>query len=40
MELLANWGPCPAQPDACPADLDPDDIVGITDLLILLGNWG
>jgi len=37
---LAAWGPCPAPPDDCPADLDGDGLVGITDFLILLGNWG
>ncbi len=31
-------GPCPK--DCCLADLDIDGEVGITDFLILLGNWG
>ncbi len=37
--LLADWGPCPAQPDSCPADLDCDGEVGIVDFLALLANW-
>ncbi len=39
LALLANWGPnddC----DDCPADLDDDCTVGVSDLLILLVNWG
>ncbi len=32
-----NVCPCP---DACPADLNGDCVVGVKDLLILLGNWG
>ncbi len=39
LALLAAWGPCPAEPQQCPADLDNDDNVGITDLLLLLANW-
>ena len=27
-------------PDSCPADLNGDCVVGVKDLLILLGNWG
>jgi hypothetical protein len=33
-------GPCPAPPADYPADLDGDGLVAITDLLILLANWG
>ena len=40
LALLASWGPCPAPPDKCPADLNLDGAVGITDLLILLASWG
>ncbi len=40
LALLAAWGPCPAPPADCPADLDGDGTVGILDLLMLLGNWG
>ncbi len=35
--LLSQFGPCPAD---CYADLDGDGMVGVTDLLIVLGNWG
>ena len=38
--LLASWGPCPPEPDPCPADLDGDGTVGIADLLLLIANWG
>ena len=37
--LLTEWGPCPGQPEPCPADLDNDGAVGIGDLLILLAAW-
>jgi probable HAF family extracellular repeat protein len=37
--LLEAWGPCPPEGN-CLADLDGDGIVGIIDLLALLGNWG
>ena len=37
--LLGNWGPCPPEPDSCPADFDGDGEVGINDFLILIGNW-
>ena len=41
LALLAAWGPCAAPcPPGCPADLDGDCQVGITDFLLLLGNWG
>ncbi len=35
----AAWGPCLDCND-CPPDLDGDCVVGVADLLILLGNWG
>ena len=37
--LLAEWGPCPGEPDPCPADLDDDGAVGIIDFLMLIANW-
>lgn len=37
--VLAAWGPCPPDPDPCPADLDGDGVVGVTDLLFVLGAW-
>ncbi|MEE9131122.1 MAG: hypothetical protein V3T84_13970, partial [Phycisphaerales bacterium] len=40
LALLVAWGPCPAPPAACDADLDCNGSVGATDLLILLTNWG
>jgi hypothetical protein len=38
--LLADWGPCPAAPACCPADVNGDNAVGVEDFLILLGAWG
>jgi probable HAF family extracellular repeat protein len=38
-ELLASWGACP-ECYKCPADVDGNCLVGINDLLVLLGNWG
>ncbi|MCH7797378.1 MAG: hypothetical protein IID28_02895 [Planctomycetes bacterium] len=37
--LIETWGPCPEPCSPCPADLDGDCNVGITDFLILLANW-
>ena len=34
--LLGAWGPCAG----CPADINHDGVVGITDFLTLLANWG
>ena len=34
--LLGQLGPCTG---GCWADMDHDGIVGVTDLLIVLGNW-
>jgi hypothetical protein len=41
--LLQNWGTCPAEPDACPWDVAPeegDGVVGVDDFFNLLQNWG
>jgi choice-of-anchor B domain-containing protein len=41
LQLLADWGPCPAPcPPSCAADLDGDCAVGVNDFLIMLANWG
>jgi hypothetical protein len=34
--LLTQWGPCPG---CCSADFDLDGLVGVTDLLVVLGAW-
>ena len=39
LEVITGWGPCPDCND-CPADLNNDCSVGISDLLILFANWG
>ena len=40
LQVLADWGPCPALPAPCESDYDRDGIVGINDLLISLAAWG
>ncbi len=40
LELLSQWGPCPAPPSACTADLTGTGSVGVPDLLELLSQWG
>ncbi len=40
LALLGAWGPCPAPPASCPADIDESGDVGVTDLLAVLGAWG
>lgn len=37
LELL---GVCPFTPPSCPADFDNDGLIGITDVITLLSNWG
>jgi hypothetical protein len=37
--LLAAWGPCPRSGN-CPADINGDGAVDVSDLLILLAAWG
>ena len=33
-------GPCPDPPRPCDSDLNGDGAVNVTDLLMLLANWG
>lgn len=45
LAVIASWGPCPAGPDECPADIAPastngDGMVNVDDLLAVLANWG
>ena len=40
LALLAAWGACEDPPEPCPADVNGDGAVDVTDLLILLANWG
>jgi len=41
LQLLGAWGACPKdQFVCCPADLDDDSTVGVSDLLALLSNRG
>ena len=37
LALLGSWGICNAP---CPADSNLDGLVNVSDLLILLANWG
>lgn len=36
LEVLSTWGPCVG---ACPADLDHDEQVAVSDLLLVLAGW-
>jgi hypothetical protein len=41
--LLQNWGPCPPNPNPCPADIEPpggDGQVNTADFFKLLQSWG
>ena len=38
--LIAAWGPCAGGGEPCPADLDCDGGVSVTDFLVLLARWG
>lgn len=42
--VISQWGPCPAPPALCPADVAPpgapDGMVNVDDLLLTILNWG
>jgi hypothetical protein len=44
LAVINGWGPCPALPTPCPADIAPppdgDGTVGVPDLLLVINNWG
>lgn len=44
LAVISNWGPCPAKPTTCPADMAPwpdgDEQVNVDDLLLVISNWG
>ncbi|MHC4991659.1 MAG: hypothetical protein ACYTGC_11835, partial [Planctomycetota bacterium] len=40
LELILEWGPCPAFLDICPADIDGNRQVDVDDLLDLILAWG
>ena len=44
LAVINNWGPCPAPPAACAADVAPppngDGTVNTADLLYIINNWG
>ena len=44
LAVITNWGPCPAPPAACPADIAPagapNGVVNVDDLLMVVTNWG
>ncbi|MEM7228754.1 MAG: hypothetical protein AAF432_08060 [Planctomycetota bacterium] len=33
--IINNFGPCPAMPDECPADLDGNEVVDVEDVIVL-----
>lgn len=44
LAVINAWGPCPAPPDTCPADVAPieaaDSVIDVNDLLTVINNWG
>jgi len=40
MQVIADWGACPALPAPCESDYNRDGDVGINDLLTALARWG
>jgi len=36
LELIEAWGPC----SGCPSDLNGDGFTDVSDILIVIGNWG
>ncbi len=44
LAVINSWGPCPAPPASCPADIAPtpngDGNVNVNDLLMIINNWG
>ena len=39
LAVIAAWGPCPAEPTPCPADIVDDQIVNVADLLAVISHW-
>jgi hypothetical protein len=39
LRVLEDWGPCPAPPAVCPADVVDDGAVDAEDMIIVLGHW-
>jgi hypothetical protein len=40
LAVINAWGPCPAPPAPCPADVNGDGTVNIDDLLGVINHWG
>jgi V8-like Glu-specific endopeptidase len=44
LRVITAWGPCPALPTVCPADVSPspagNGIVDVNDLLVVITGWG
>jgi hypothetical protein len=38
--VILGWGPCPAAPIDCHADIDGDGEVGVGDLIAVILGWG
>ena len=39
LAVIAAWGPCPAEPTPCPADIVDDQTVNVADLLAVISHW-
>ena len=37
--VILGWGPCPAPPDPCSADVDGSGAVDVDDLVMVILNW-
>jgi len=40
LAVITTWGPCPAPPTACDADIDNSGTVDVNDLLAVITTWG
>ena len=40
MGVITAWGPCPAPPSSCLADVDGSGAVDVNDLVAVITNWG
>ncbi len=40
LAVINNWGPCPAPPALCSADITHDGNVSVNDLLAVINSWG
>jgi hypothetical protein len=39
VQVVVNWGPCPAPPGPCPGDVNKDGAADVDDLVLVVLNW-